>query len=203
MPKTKILFFSHSSYLFGAENCLLSLVGSLDRTRFESVVVLPSEGPLRQKLDDLGVRSHVIPLEWWVKNEGKFLFPQNELLQRLDQLLRIVAEEKPDLIHSNTSVVWLGAVAARILGIRHIWHLHEMLVDHPSLEPSFPLPLLYQSIDFLSERIVAVSEELGRELAGYATPGKLRVIHNGIAAAPSDTERTFRAELNAAKDRVV
>ncbi|GFO64810.1 glycosyltransferase [Geomonas paludis] len=201
MPKLKILFISHSSYLFGAENCALSLIEGLDQERFESAVVLPGDGLFRQRLAELGVKTHILPLEWWVKNEGRLLHAQQEIPLALDRLLRIIDEEKPDVIHSNTSVVCWGAIAAALKGIPHVWHVHEILNGHPSLQAILPLPLLYESISFLTDRAVTVSQAVSDELAGFVDPAKVRLIYNGVPChAPTDPHR-LRAELGASPEQ--
>jgi hypothetical protein len=64
--KKKILFLSHTSGISGAEECLLTLVKYLDRERFEPLVVMPPpDGPLREAMEQLGVRVLVRPLRWW------------------------------------------------------------------------------------------------------------------------------------------
>jgi hypothetical protein len=43
--KYRILHVSHLASLSGAEQSLLRLMGNMDRARFESLVVLPTDGP--------------------------------------------------------------------------------------------------------------------------------------------------------------
>jgi glycosyltransferase involved in cell wall biosynthesis len=203
MRKVKILYISHSSYLFGAENCLLSLVSGLPGDRFSTTVIVPAEGPLKQKLDELGIGNHVLPLEWWVKNEGRLLHTRGEIPLALDKLLRIIDEEKPDLIHSNTSVVCWGAIAAALAGIRHIWHIHEILDGHPSLEPLIPLPLIFEAMDFLSEKVVVVSNAVKDGLSEFVSSDKLQIIHNGVEFHEAVPPLSLRNELKAAPGQCV
>ncbi|MBJ6801037.1 glycosyltransferase [Geomonas propionica] len=201
MPKLKILFISHSSYLFGAENCALSLIEGLDRERFDTAVVLPANGPFQERLAGLGVKTHILPLEWWVKNEGRLLHAQHEIPLALDRLLRIIDEEKPDVIHSNTSVICWGAVAAALKGIPHVWHLHEILNGHPSLQSILPLPLLYESVNFLTDQAVTVSQAVSDELAGFVAPAKVRLIYNGVPYHTPTAPGKLRAELGASPEQ--
>lgn len=203
MPKLKILFISHSPYLFGAENCALSLIKGLDPDRFDAAVVLPSDGPFKQRLDELGVRTHVLPLEWWVKNEGRLLHAQHEIPLALDRLLRIVDQEKPDLIHSNTSVVCWGAIAAAMTGVRHVWHVHEILNGHPSLESILPLPLLYEAMNLLTDQVVAVSSAVRDELAGFVDAEKVQLIHNGVPYHAAENPGNLRRELAASPEQLI
>lgn len=203
MPKLKILFISHSSYLFGAENCALSLIQGLDKDRFDAAVVLPADGQFKQKLDELGVKTHVLPLEWWVKNEGRLLHAQHEIPLALDRLLRIFDEEKPDIVHSNTSVVCWGAIAAAMTGIPHVWHVHEILNGHPSLQSILPLPLLYEAMNFLTDRVAAVSNSVTDEMAGFVDSDKVRLVYNGVPYHAPDNPGKLRKELGAGPEQQI
>ncbi len=61
-PPTTVIFFDHTAKMGGGEISLLNLATNLDRRRFEPVVVLAGDGPLREKLDEAGVETHVLPL---------------------------------------------------------------------------------------------------------------------------------------------
>src|SRR5438876_361277 len=64
--KLKVCFFSHSASLGGSEYSLLGRVEKLAHDcNIESVVILPEEGVLRQKLEALGAAIEVLPYEWW------------------------------------------------------------------------------------------------------------------------------------------
>jgi glycosyltransferase involved in cell wall biosynthesis len=205
MPKIKILFISHSPHLYGAEKCLLTLVQHLDREVFEPVVVLPAEGLLKEKLDLLGVRSCLYRAEWWARNENHLVLGEGDVNARIQALVEIINREQPTIVHSNTSVILDGAIAAKMTGTKHVWHIHEMFRGHPSLDPILPLPLLYKAIDILSEKVVAVSDQERAELAEFVTTEKMLTIHNGIDAASFKTtaDQSLRRELGIKKSDIV
>jgi glycosyltransferase involved in cell wall biosynthesis len=188
MKKIKILFLSHSALINGAEVCLLTLLKYLDRTKYEGVAVLPGDGPLREKVEALGCRCHVTPLEWWIRSSDYRGCAEPRLASRLESLTRIVDLERPDLIHTNTSVIWEGALVARSLAIPHLWHIHEILDGHPNMVPVFPLELVYRVMDHLSSKVVPVSRASMRQFPPDFPVEKLTLIHNGV-----DTE-IFRRE---------
>lgn len=180
MGKVKILYVSHSARSGGAEVCLLTLVKFLDRSRFEPVVVLPARGPLRSRLEQAGVRTYVSALEWWIRAPVEFSYKGSALGRRVQLLAAIIESERPALVHTNTSVIWEGALAAALTGTPHLWHLHEILPTHPVLRPLLPLAEVYHDINTLSHRIVAVSEAVRDSFRGAVANGKMTVIPNGI-----------------------
>jgi glycosyltransferase involved in cell wall biosynthesis len=195
--KIKILYVSHSSEIAGAENSLLTLLKFLDRKVFDPVVILPAEGALKNKIEELGIKYYIKPLEWNAKAVDYFVVREEDIAQRVENIVEIIRFEKPDIVHTNTSVIWEGALAAKVCGIPHIWHLHEKLYEHPSLNPLLPVPLHYLIMNELSEKIVAVSNYLKNQLDHLISPYKLLTIYNGIDAdcfKPSP-ERGLREQL--------
>jgi glycosyltransferase involved in cell wall biosynthesis/predicted nucleic acid-binding Zn-ribbon protein len=180
MHKLKVLYISHSAGIYGAEVCLLTLLSLLDKTIFEPVVVLPADGPLREKIESLGIRTYISPLERWVEQEAVFRFTGKEILCRIQDLAEIIDKETPDILHTNTSVIYEGALASAMKGIPHVWHIHETLTDHPSFKPILPVPLFYNVIDDLSEKVVVVSKAAKQELSRFISAGKVVTIYNGI-----------------------
>ena len=182
MERIKILFVSHSSSIGGAEKCLLTLVKHLDRNQFEPIIILPSEGFISREMIKLGVKTYIFPLRCWIRDSADPGLEDSDILDRVQNIKQILEIEKPDIIHSNTSVVWEGAIAAKLQSIIHIWHIHEILENHPRLKPLFPLPLVYWGIDFLSDRVVVVSNAVKETFSGIIPPKKLMTVYNGIDA---------------------
>jgi len=187
--KLKVLFVSHSAFLNGAETSLLSLLSNLDRNEFEPVLVIPCEGELGKKVRSMGITVYIANQEWWV--EGCYSITGNvSLHNRVTDLLAIIDIENPDIVHTNTSVVIEGAIAAAIRGIPHIWHIHEILDNHPRLRPILPHKITYSIMSKLSERIAVVSRAVRDQLTEVIPMDKMEIIYNGV-----DTNR-FRPNLD-------
>jgi hypothetical protein len=58
----RVLYLDHTASLGGGEIALFNLVVNLDRSRYEPVVVLFSDGPLRARLMENSIETHLIPL---------------------------------------------------------------------------------------------------------------------------------------------
>ncbi len=200
--RIKILYISHSPYLYGAELCLFTLLKYLDRERFTPYVALPANGPLKEKLEGIGVKTFITPLVWWIPpiwDRGK----NNQLgiMERCEKLTSLIQKEGIDIVQTNTSVVVEGAIAAKMAGKPHIWHLHEILSAYPSLKPSFPLYLTYRFIDLLSDSVVAVTQALKKAVSEGVNSENIKVIYNGIDINRQKKEdKSLRKELGIADD---
>jgi glycosyltransferase involved in cell wall biosynthesis len=94
------------------------------------------------------------------------------------QIMKLAYSFKPNLVYTNTSVVPDGAIAAKIMNIMHIWHIHENFNTFKDI--SFvPFNILRNVITILSSKIIFVSRLALDSLYpnGHA---KAVVIHNGV-----------------------
>src|SRR5262249_41508526 len=77
----RVLYVDHTASMGGGEIALLNLVRHLDRDRYTPVVVLFSDGPLRQELIDAGAEVHLLSLSPDVVNTRKDSLGGKTLLQ--------------------------------------------------------------------------------------------------------------------------
>ena len=141
-PKT-ILFVHHSNELYGADIVLLQTIRGLDRSLFSPIVLLPEDvrdgdglvkegGGLSAELEKAGVPITFLPL---AVLRRRYFKPKNfpgymrELAGSILSIRKIIREKNVSLVHSNTMAVWSGAFAARVAGVKHVWHVHEITVN--------------------------------------------------------------------------
>ena len=119
-------FISHSVLKGGAERCLLELIKGLVKRDVLCHVLLRSKGPLLDELERLPVSCSVLPLPWWTLAPGE---TADEVRRRvLTSAMEVVDDVRTSgahIVYTNTSVVCQGAVASTVLGLPHVWHVHE------------------------------------------------------------------------------
>jgi len=180
----KILYLSHSPGLYGGEIALLTLMRHLDRQRFEPIVVLPGDGPLKVEFEKIGVRTFLCPLDRWIRFQWDCRSFDNGSDNAIARIAGIIRDESIDLVHSNSSVIHEGAVAAKLNGVPHVWHIHETLPDHPELTSLIPLNLTLHIIALLSDAIITVADAGQKQFREVGIHEKLITIHNGIDPGP-------------------
>ena len=125
-----VLFIHQSADMYGSDKVLLSLVLGLDRSLYNPIVILPSDGPLLSVLEECGIRHHVLPLvrigRTMLSLKGFAALPLMtwRSMQALNSALK---GERIDIVHSNTLGVISGAIWAWLKGIFHVWHVHEII----------------------------------------------------------------------------
>jgi len=206
----KLLYVHSSNELYGADVVLLTLLRGLDKERFRPLVVLPCdvpyEGLLAQELDREGIPYVVYDTPVLRR---KYLRPLGilsyalRLLKSVVWLASLIRREEIDVVHSNTSAVVAGALAARISGTPHVWHIHEIIT-----EPEFLWKAISRLANALSKSVVAVSNPVAEHLvcAEPAIRRRTTVIHNGVDVNEYSLEAdgaAVRGELGVAPNDVL
>jgi len=155
----KILFVHSSDDLYGADLILLDLVRRLDKQKFEPIVALPTDvpgdGSLTRSLRKEGIRTLGLNMgilrRRFYSLAGVPLFV-SRLLYSGWQLVRLIQRESISLVHSHTSAVLPGALAARVTGRPHVWQSLEIIV-----KPRLVWKATAWLMPRLSERVVSAS----------------------------------------------
>jgi glycosyltransferase involved in cell wall biosynthesis len=130
-----ILFIHQSAELYGSDKTLLLLLQNIDKSRFNSIVILPFDGPLKVELEKENIKVVIAPVlklyrkMFSVKNIFQFLREIKKSFKTLDNLNK---EYQFQFIYSNTLAVSLGILYAQKRKIKHIWHIHE-IIDSPNI----------------------------------------------------------------------
>lgn len=213
MPeRTTVLYLDHSAIMSGGEIALYNLVRALDRSRFEPVVGLLTDGPLREKLEEAGVETHVIPLEPRVLQIRKDSLQVWGLCRHLVslqhpafvyRLYRFVKRRQPAIIHTNSlKADFLGGLAGRLAGVPVIWHIRDRIA--PDYMPAPAAALVRRAARYIPSFVIANSRATMETLhlanmqwsativSGIAIDRR-RVIHDGMrkpARYAGDTARS-------------
>lgn len=193
-----IVFVSHTSELNGAELMLLELGAQLDKEKFLKILVVPQEGPLFREACQAGFETQIIPQKWWLTSgRKKWRQPLNWLwnLKGVLSLAGLINKRSVQVVVSNTSATFLGALAARITKKPHFWIIHELLL-HPQPVVEFFLGnrLLIKIIGRLSSRVIVNSG-----ITGEAFPASIPVVTilNGLnwSRLNRETKRLYLPEF--------
>jgi len=183
--KIKILFVSHSSHYFGAEQSLLHLLRNINRDRFEPIVVLPEnrpEGALQRGLQESGIKTHIIgtPGRWldFVSDEQILFRGMIQEIEAVRSYIDLIDKEGVDIVYTNTMTKLAGALSAGIPGVPHIFHVREALEGH--LNSSFSVESTLKIISSLSEHIITNSNFITKQFTEANISNKITVVYNAI-----------------------
>lgn len=184
----KVMALSHSSApdsFGGAEKSLVQLIdqwAELRPTTEFFVVSRTPEGRLQAELDQRHVEHHSLDFGSWVLSLVE-AGPMDAVLNaRMDsravaQITALMREFSPDLVVTNTVVSPWAAIAARSLGIPHVWMIHEFGdLDH-GLTFRIGRDETFTDIDLLSDLVVANSVAVRDHLATWVPAEKLMIAY--------------------------
>ena len=153
--KRKILYLITKSNFGGAQRYVFDLATNLPKDTFEAVVAHGGKETLHKQLNVAHIRT--IPL----RNLERTMNPVRDVLS-LFELLKVFRNEKPDVLHLNsTKAGGLGALAGRLAGVpRIIFTSHGLVFDEDRPLPArFMLWVLTWFTFSLCHRVILISSD--------------------------------------------
>jgi Glycosyltransferase len=183
----KILFITHYSGMYGANQSLCSLMVAFKREyNIIPIVLLPREGEICAYLEQEGIRYVVSHFYWWVNNDkGVYQWGLNIRKQIRNRLLikklsTLFGNENIDLVYSNSITINIGVYLSRQLNCPHIWHLRETMIAYGfrfSLGNLIAKHILKKG----ASSYIAISNFVAQSYASLTPTSKTHVIYNGVS----------------------
>ena len=194
----RVLFVTHTNGLEGANRSLLQLTRELrDNHNVEPIVVCPHDCQSHVLTDACakeGIKCIPAPL---VKFKlvgskslaAKCLLAASFLIHNI-LLIYALRKVKFDLVHSNSSVIDMGAYLARWRGVPHVWHLREFGYEDFRMESVFGKRYerwIYKKCACA----IAISKAIEQKFKPLFG-NRLRLIYNGIATKDESLSATHK-----------
>lgn len=94
-----------------------------------------------------------------------------------------IKSENASLIYSNTSDIYIGAILAKLLGIKHIWHFREFGIEDQRNHHLIGDRAFYKCAENLSDEIIVISEALKNKVTRFISPSKVNMIYDDLTIA--------------------
>lgn len=121
----RVALIAHLSELSGAGTALVEKARGLNPAEFETLLVLPGNGPLKQYAEDRGLTVHIVP-----NVEAALSAKLRNVFQRIGYVRRLrhwLIDQRIDIAFINTTANIFPGIAARLAGIPIFWMVHEVL----------------------------------------------------------------------------
>ena len=155
-----VCYFTHYNELYGANLSLLEdVTGMQKRFHVRPIVITLGVGKINHVLNELGIINFAFEFSFWVQknsNTGKYI-DNNDAIKAI---VKIISQFKVDIIHTNSTVIDIGAKVAQILDRPHIWHLREFLEEDYDLSFILSRNVSIQFMEQTSEKMVFISRKL-------------------------------------------
>ncbi len=157
----KVLFVLNTTVMGGGNISFINMLKGLHAKGMECYIVSPDrevEATFQEMAKDYVQKFYYAPLVSYFYAEPRYLSGLRKLKayariavycnpfirkyradRELSYMDKIVAEVKPDIIHTNVGVIHVGHVAAKKWHIPHVWHLREYQTKdfHCMIAPSY------------------------------------------------------------------
>jgi glycosyltransferase involved in cell wall biosynthesis len=129
MPQRgSICLVSHDPGVQGAERAMLDMAIFLREAGWDVTVLVPFEkGGLADLVDVAHLKRATIPYYYWIgpgRLKGRIARAVFNILI-LPRLVRYFRASDFDAVYTHSTAVGVTAVAARLAGVPHVWHMHE------------------------------------------------------------------------------
>ena len=173
----RILLIGHSGDMYGASRSLIKLATILSKEH-TVFVLLPERGPLFDTLKTVFPEANILfypDLYIFTRSSFRLKYVFNTLTQfigNISTIAGIIKKHKIDIIHTNSGVVPAPALATKLLGRKHLWHIREWFGDFNKFWPIYSWYMRR-----FSNRIICVSETMATQ---FTDRKKVVVIYNGF-----------------------
>lgn len=198
----RIAIVAHDCGLRGAERVVAEEATLLRSRGWDVTVLVPcGHGDLSGYLQSQSVRVVVIRYYWWM-GPGRFLGRGRRILGNLlalPRLIRLFRSGGFDIVHSHSIACGIGAVAARLAGVPHVWHLHESgpygtSSDRPSFDLGERLSVVLAR--WTNSHFLAVSSTIARLYERKLGLPQVSVVYQAVGLERSSAVGPAMARLS-------
>lgn len=193
-----VLFITHYQELYGANKSLINLLTGLNKEKYNLLVICPWTGEMTDFLNDNGLQNiggRYFSV-WCYRNKRDLLktpYRFSKSLYSLARVYRQIEEFKPDIIYSNSSVIWTGMLLSAVLKKPHVWHIREF-GDKDYGYKLLGGKTVFNYLMNSSAAVIAISRAIDKETLSLVKPEKRYQIYDGIVTESEIAEQPKQRE---------
>jgi glycosyltransferase involved in cell wall biosynthesis len=193
----RVAFVLHSAKRDGAGNAAVELLASLRQHDIEAYVLLPTAGPLEAELRAYAAAVRVIPYRWWIDRgtpAWKRVLRTTWNLAMAVPVTAVLRRWKCDVVYTNTLTISVGAFAARLLHLSHVWHIHELFGGGTGLAFDLGEKRSLRLMNSLADAFITVSAAAKAQFLPYMPSDRIRVIYQSVSVPNDVTDSVGQGE---------
>lgn len=161
----KVLHVLTDTNMGGAGRYLFNLLANWDYDRYEVVVACPKAGELERQLKAKGIRVFALS-----GGENSLEF------KHVGELMRIISEEKVDIVHTHASLA--GRIAGKLSGCHIVMTRHGLKKVKKDIVHRVGTAIMTRA---LTDNIIAISRAVKINLMEAGVPADMiKIIYNGL-----------------------
>lgn len=180
------MMVTHYSELYGANRVMLDLIDELMTSGINFVVILPKYGTIVKELERRKIEYVIYDFSYWASiNPDRYQKWESDLkaYSVAISLSKEIINHNIQIVHTNSSVIHVGALAAKLLNKPHVWHIREFLTEDYNLQYYYGKKAAGYFIDRHSNQVICVSGAVKSKYINYINETKLITIYDGVNEA--------------------
>lgn len=175
----------NSSYQGGSELAMAETISCLHEAGYAVHVIMPDEGPLRDKLVGQCTAITIINHNWWMQKPPilsavrRAWFLKGYLLSA-SAMARYFRAHHISLVITNSVAIPSGALAARMASLRHVWYLHEFGEEDHGFKFWYGKQRSFRYINAWSDHCIANSQAIYDYFRHYIPGHKLSKVYYSV-----------------------
>jgi glycosyltransferase involved in cell wall biosynthesis len=188
----KLIFFAHDSGLYGASLSFVDLVWGLKQKGIEEIFFIPESGEIEILLREKNINYEIAPYKSWVHGtlkSGSFVYYLRNLKFRMQKALinlktvlllkKRFKNQDIDYIYTNTVTIPVGIWLAKLLKIKHVWHIREFGEPDHGFRFDFGKAIFSFWLR-RSTKVIYISKALENYYVQNFTKSTSTVVYNGV-----------------------
>jgi glycosyltransferase involved in cell wall biosynthesis len=197
--RLRVVYLDHVAQLSGGELALLRLITAL--TDVEAHVILAEDGPLVDRLLQIGVSVEVLPMRERTRGLKKNSVRPGDLSAQavydtLTYALKLtwrLRRLRPDVVHTNSLKAGIyGSIAARLAGVPVLWHVRDR-IESDYLPP--PAVRLIRTLTRVLPDVVVCNSEATKRSLRSSDQALVISLVDLVAPVPKPAKAKRRGEL--------
>lgn len=186
----RVLFITHYVGYYGANKALLQLIMDLKEKKISPIVLVPFDGQFCKVLESNNIEYVIKNFHNWRydSKKNKFAIRYLKLVYYLFcdflnilSFYRTLKRKKISLIHTNSSMIPIGGIMAKLLRIPHVWHLREFGEGmHYDNYFYFGKKLSGKIMSYTSDSVLAISQAIKVYYSPIIRGKEIEIIYDGI-----------------------
>lgn len=203
-----ILFIGHEHELNGASRSLVGMINELSKDNNIHVLTAYKKGAFIDEIKTLNVEVIYSKYFRWMifkpNNSVKWILKKNLFiilnLVNIISALKVVVyckKNRIDIIHSNSSVINIGAIISKFSQIPHVFHIREFGEEDFNMHSIYNKRRHLRFINKNTRKVIAISNSILNKYLKYFEKDKIEMIYNGIdMKLLNEKERIEKEEFN-------
>lgn len=209
--KLNVLFLFHYSDLNnGAVRSMVDVIETLiSKYKVNAIVVYPdNRGSAIDYLEKVGVKCYRIFYGRWdyKKNDNMLIKAKKITISLLKNIVgmvniykfnNVLKEEKINIIYSNTSIIYIGALLSKKYKLPHIWHIREFGKEDHGLGILFGEKNLYRALNNRTDSVIYISNSIRDKYCKFIKEKiNQNIVYNDISPSFINPKIQFNMDIN-------